>query len=124
MFKYVWVTQFQTDIYPDYGCLKWLIMVYKLCTALGSSIAIAMVLLVTSISKSWATEYVFTAPPEVEREVVEIPASDEEYPLYECDSPSDDALDSHDCTCTDCDEIEQSQSEELESSLENEADRE
>ena len=99
-------------------------MVYKLCTALRSSMTIAMVLFLTSISKSWATEYVFTAPPEVEREVVEIPASDEEYPLYECDSKSDDALDSHDCTCTDCDKREQSPSAESESDSENEADRE
>lgn len=120
----MWETQFQTDIYPDYGCLKWLIMVYKLCTALGSSTALAMVLLLTNIPKSRSTEYVFTAPPEVEREVVEIPASEEEYPLYECDSESDDALDSHDCTCTDCEKVEQSQSEQSKSNSENEADLE
>ena len=98
-------------------------MVY-ICTALKSSTAIAMFFLLASISKSLATEYVFTAPPEVEREVVEIPASDEEYPLYECDSKSDDALDSHDCTCTDCDKLEQSPLEESESNSENDADEE
>ena len=98
-------------------------MVY-ICTALRSSTAIAIVLLLTNISESLATEYVFTAPPEVDREVVEIAPSQEEYPLYECDSESDDALDSHDCTCTDCDVIEQSESEPAESNSKNETDRE
>lgn len=98
-------------------------MVYKLCTALGSSTAIAIVLLLINTFKSSATEYVFTAPPEVDREVVEIPKSEKEYPLYECVSESDDALDSHDCICTDC-ELEQSQSQsESESKSENEVEQ-
>lgn len=81
-------------------------MVYKLFTTCRYSGAIAIVLLLTNAADCWATEYVFTAPPEVDREVIEIPASDTEYPLYECENESEadpeTALDSHDCTCTDC----------------------
>ena len=81
-------------------------MVHKLYAAGRNSIAIAVVLLLTNASKGLSTEYVFTAPPEVDREVVEIPKSETEYPLYECDPGSDDAFDSHDCICTDCEELE------------------
>jgi len=81
-------------------------MVYKVYTACRNSSAIAIVLLLINIPQASSTEYVFTAPPEVGEEVVEIPASETEYPLYECTTESEDRLDSHDCICTDCEEIE------------------
>jgi len=94
-------------------------MVYKLGTALGSSIAIAIFLLLTNTDAGSSTEYVFTAPPEVDRSVVEIPKRETEYPLYECEQESEDALDSHDCVCTDCEEVESNaQPEEVESDSE------
>ena len=72
--------------------------------------AIATIFLLLDPLDCRATEYVFTAPPEVDREVVEIPASDTEYPLYECqgetDADSESVLDSHQCTCVDCDRSE------------------
>ena len=77
----------------------------------ASLIAIAIPLLFAIKVRANPTEYVFIAPPEVDNEV-EIPASETDYPLYECSPEADDsdeetALDSHDCTCTDCDEFTQ-----------------
>ena len=83
---------------------NWLIMVYKIDSVLQNSLAIAVVLLLTNVARGSSTEYVFTAPPEVGKEVVEIPTSETEYPLYECDPESDEKLDSHDCVCSDCEE--------------------
>lgn len=98
-------------------------MVYKLGNVLRSTGAIALILLLVNILESSATEYVFTAPPEVKNEAAEIPSSDEEYPLYECASEADNALDSHDCVCTECEpELQKEESEESESTLENEDD--
>jgi hypothetical protein len=102
----------------DYGCSKiWLIMVYQLLTTFTTyrnSGTISIILLLTNTLAASATEYVFTAPPEVNRQIVEIPARDTEYPLYECNAKTvaeaDRALDAHDCSCTDCDnKLKQSQ---------------
>jgi hypothetical protein len=75
--------------------------------AIANSSAIAITLLLTNTLAASATEYVFTAPPEVNRQIVEIPpARDTDYPLYECNAKTaaeaDRALDAHDCSCTDC----------------------
>ena len=82
-------------------------MVYKLYVTLIGSMAIA----ITPWSSVLAnpTEYVFSAPPEVDREM-EIPASETEYPFYECNTESSDSdteapLDSHECNCIDCEEL-------------------
>lgn len=83
-------------------------MVYKFA-ALISLVAIAMTPWSNTIDVR-ATEYVFTAPPEVDRQLEEVPASETEYPLYECNSESgdtDEALDSHNCNCIDCEETTQ-----------------
>ena len=83
-------------------------MVNQLFTTIKSSCAIAITLLLSSKLQSSATEYVFTAPPEIGQEVLEIPASETEYPLYECDTEteteSEAPLDSHECSCIDCEE--------------------
>lgn len=47
---------------------------------------IAMIFLSTNPLGTSATEYVFTAPPEVNRQIVKIPPSKTDYPLYECRS--------------------------------------
>ena len=87
-------------------------MVYKLFNIGKKAGAIAIVFLLTNILDCSSTEYVFTAPPEVDRKIQEIPKSESEYPLYECNEESEteenDVLDSHDCTCTDCEEIPES----------------
>ena len=76
-------------------------MVYKLFVTLIGSMAIALAPWSSDRVRANSTEYVFSAPPEVEREEVEIPASETDYPLYECNSESDaeteTALDSHHC---------------------------
>ena len=103
-------------------------MVNKLFNAGKSYGAIAIVFLLTNAGDCFATEYVFTAPPEVDREIVEIPASDTDYPLYECSnetsSEENDVLDSHDCICTDCEErLEDAGLDTLESTSETEAEQ-
>ena len=86
-------------------------MVNQLSTTIKSSMAIATVLLLSNQLYCSATEYVFTAPPEVGQEALEIPASETEYPLYECDpdreTESATLLDSHGCSCIDCEELTQ-----------------
>ena len=79
---------------------------YKLFAILTRFGAIALSLLFTTKVSSLPTEYVFTAPPEVDLELEEIP-SQEEYPLYECNSDleEDEVLDSHNCSCTDCEDL-------------------
>lgn len=88
---------------------------YKPFPTFISSIAIAFSSLFF-ISEANSTEYIFTAPPEVDYELEEIPASETDYPLYECDaSPSDSTtetpLDAHDCSCTECEVVRDSKSE-------------
>ena len=77
--------------------------------------AMALCLLFTSRASSLPTEYVFTAPPEVDSELEEIPTQ-EEYPLYECDSELEDeeVFDSHNCACIDCEDLaEEAEDKEL-----------
>ena len=86
-------------------------MVHQLFATVRSSLAIATFLLLTNKGQCLSSEYIFTAPPEVDREVLEIPASETEYPLYECESEteteSQTALHSHACSCIDCREVTQ-----------------
>ena len=82
---------------------------YKPFATFLSSMAIA-VILGSFVGEANSTEYIFTAPPEVDHDLVEIPASETDYPLYECDSPSSDseteqALDSHNCNCVECEDV-------------------
>ncbi|MEL6493768.1 MAG: hypothetical protein AAFQ41_01430 [Cyanobacteria bacterium J06623_7] len=81
-------------------------MVNKLFTVARQTGAIAMVFVLINILDCAAKEYVFTAPPERGKEELEIPESESEYPLYECDAELAETenyiSDSHDCTCTDC----------------------
>ena len=82
----------------------------KLLGTLQRSGAIAATLLIANAVKVNSQEYVFSAPSEVDRQLVEIPASETDYPLYECeqheeadsDSETSEAIDSHDCDCIDC----------------------
>ena len=88
---------------------------YKLFATAISSIAIAIVTWSHNLAEVGAQEYVFTAPPEVDRQLEEVPASESEYPLYECNSEStdnDEALESHDCNCTDCEDTAQENADE------------
>ncbi|MDJ0567893.1 MAG: hypothetical protein QNJ53_02495 [Pleurocapsa sp. MO_192.B19] len=82
-------------------------MIYKLFTTLKCYGAIVITLLTANAVSVNSTEYVFTAPPEVDNEIVEIPASETDYPLYECNPESENkdteaAKDSHNCDCADC----------------------
>lgn len=93
-------------------------MVYRLFH-LGKKLgAIIVSLFLINTLDCDATEYVFTAPPEVDRKMQEIPESESEYPLYECDNESataeNDVLDVHDCTCNDCEELTEESEPELE----------
>lgn len=67
-----------------------------------------------------ATEYVFSAPPEVGTETVEIPTQETDYPFYECEGEVSDneaeesdqnEIDSHACDCIDCGEMTQNEAE-------------
>lgn len=90
-------------------------MVHQLPAKLTSLGTIAIALLLTLVTGCLASEeYVFTAPPEAaELEAEEIPARETEYPLYECNSEenaeagteAETALDSHDCSCVDCEDL-------------------
>ena len=103
-------------------------MVYRLFTKLISLGAIALLLIYKVSGSLAAEEYVFTAPPETNQQTEEIPASNTEYPLYECDvaskaesesesaANSETALDPHDCICTDCEELPPEKTSEPESS--------
>ena len=76
---------------------------------------IFITLLIGSAAKVNAQEYVFSAPSEVDREQLEVPHSDKDYPLYECeqDEQSDvEKRDSHNCECLDCAETSQESAEE------------
>ena len=77
-------------------------MVYKLFVSLIGSMAIAINPWSMNRVRANPTEYIFSAPPEVDSELIEIPVSETDYPLYECNSESSDAetetaLDSHNC---------------------------
>lgn len=77
-------------------------MVCKLFVTLIGSMAIAIAPWSINRVRANPTEYVFSAPSEVDREEVEIPANETDYPLYECNSESSDtdtetALNSHHC---------------------------
>ena len=90
-------------------------MVYRLFAKLTSLGMIALLLTCEVARCLAAEEYVFTAPPETGQKAEDIPASDTEYPMYECnlesdaesesDTNSETALDPHDCTCTDCEDL-------------------
>ena len=88
---------------------------YKLFATLTRFGAVALSLLFTSKVSSLPTEYVFTAPPEVDLELEEIPTQ-EEYPLYECNSEleEDEVFDSHNCGCIDCEDLAEESEEEKE----------
>ncbi len=87
----------------------------KLLTVLGCSSSIALTLLSSTPAKaSSSVEYVFTAPT-TDSEIVEIPASDTDYPLYDCscseydpemieklDRESDKAIELYGCDCAGC----------------------
>lgn len=81
-------------------------MVDKLFPTLKYSGIIAIALLTANMVQANPTEYVFSAPPEIDNELVEIPTSETDYPLYECNNEheqTETAIDSHDCECIDCD---------------------
>ena len=84
----------------------------KLLTVLGCSSSIALTLISTNPAQ--AKEYVFTAPI-ADNEIVEIPASDTEYPLFDCscseydpatieklDREADKAIELYGCDCAGC----------------------
>ena len=84
-------------------------MINRLFTTLKCSGALTIMLFVVRVYPANSTEYVFSAPPEVDNEVVEIPEQSEDYPFYECDDEISDSeakeeredketkIDSHDC---------------------------
>ena len=93
-------------------------MINKLLIILKCSGVFAITMFMVKTSFADTTEYVFSAPPEVDNNVVEeIPAQETDYPLYECDrdletenandEDSNGKIDSHDCDCLDCGEVPQ-----------------
>ena len=93
-------------------------MINKLSTALKCSGAMTIALVMVVASRANSTEYVFSAPPEVDKNVAEeIPAQEVDYPFYECDVEASEKgemvtdednntkIDSHDCDCIDCGEV-------------------
>ncbi len=81
-----------------------------------------------------ATEYVFSAPPEVDNNVAEeIPTQEADYPLYECEAVSDQEtigeidesdsakIDSHNCECIDCEEVSQEEEKQTKLSSNNQS---
>lgn len=89
----------------------------KLFTALKYSGTMTVSILIVQANQAKATEYVFSAPPEVDNNIVEeIPAQEADYPFYDCDTQAlkqeeaevteddDTKIDSHDCDCVDCEE--------------------
>lgn len=88
----------------------------KLITTFHRSGAIAITLLLANAVSANSQEYVYSAPPEVDYDLVEIPSRDTEYPLYECSQESEqhnhENIDSHDCDCVDCDNVSQNSAKE------------
>ncbi len=95
-------------------------MINRLFITLKNSGTIAVMMFVATLPAN-STEYVFSAPPEVDNEIVEeIPTQEADYPFYECeaetsqkdesqleDEDSNTKIDSHDCDCIDCEESTQ-----------------
>lgn len=87
----------------------------KLLSVLGCSSSLAVSLVSSnSASANPVREYVFNAP-EVQDEIVEIPASDTDYPFYDCscdsydpaaieqsDREGDKAIELYGCDCAGC----------------------
>ena len=87
----------------------------KLLTVLGCSSSIALTLLATNPAQANSTtEYVFTAPI-TDSNVAEIPASEEDYPFFDCscseydpamieslDREGDKAIELYGCDCAGC----------------------
>jgi len=90
-------------------------MTNQLFNTFKRSLAIAILLFTARMISVNATEYVFSAPPEVDNGIAEeIPTQEEDYPFIECDEKiseqsevetetetetkdSNDKIDSHDC---------------------------
>ena len=106
-------------------------MVHKLLAGfLKCSGALALMLVTANAGLTNSTEYVFSAPPEVDNELADIPTSETDYPLYECNteqipaeekaqaeetvSAEEKVIDSHNCECVDCDNATQNSSEQNE----------
>lgn len=98
-------------------------MIDRLFTALKCSGTIAVILFTVKANRANSTEYVFSAPPEIDNNVVEEIPAKEDYPLYECnvetsetgetetvDDDNNTKIDSHDCDCIDCEETTQEES--------------
>lgn len=87
----------------------------KLITTFQRSGTIAIALLIANAVQANSQEYVYSAPPEVDYELTEIPNSDTEYPLYECNQESEqqnqESIDSHGCDCVDCENVGQNSDE-------------
>lgn len=85
-------------------------MINQLITNLKYALAIVITLLTPQLVIANSTEYVFSAPPEVDKQLVEIPTQETDYPFYECESEvvaetetdPETVRDSHDCDCNDC----------------------
>ncbi|HHP7229436.1 MAG TPA: hypothetical protein ACFCUY_01085 [Xenococcaceae cyanobacterium] len=87
----------------------------KLLTVLGCSSSVALTLLgATSVQANATAEYVFTAP-DLNNEIADIPASDTDYPFFECgcseydaaaikqsDREGEKAIDLYGCDCAGC----------------------
>ena len=92
-------------------------MINKLPAALKYSGTMAVILMTVIANQANSTEYVFSAPPEVDNNIVEeIPAQEADYPFYDCNTETsehettevneenDNRIDSHNCDCIDCEE--------------------
>jgi len=90
----------------------------KLITTFQRSGTIAIALVIANGISADSQEYVYSAPPEVDYELVDIPNSNTEYPLYECNQESEQHqqanMDPHDCDCIDCEGFSQNSPKESE----------
>ena len=87
-------------------------MMKKLFATFKYSTVMVITLLNIKVTQANSQEYVFTAPPEVDNNIVEIPAKETDYPFYECESESEEQkteeeelIDSHNCDCKDCEDM-------------------
>ena len=87
----------------------------KLLTVLGCSSSVALSLLsATSVHANVTSEYVFTAP-DINNEIADIPASNKDYPFFDCscseydaaaieqsDREGEQAIELYGCDCAGC----------------------
>ena len=92
-------------------------MMNQLFINLKYAVPIAIIALAPGLVTANSTEYVFSAPSEVNSEIQEIPENETDYPFHECsqeevtEPTSETPIDSHNCDCPDCEETTEDDTE-------------